>query len=75
MASVIFHSRPRKPQFTIAEAMGLISGVAGGLVWPPLMMASLDVALVVLLHRAGLKWLAAMIIVFVLNFALGLFIR
>ena len=59
-------------QFTIAELIAAIAGIAVACAWPVLRFPVVATGLIVLLHRLGLSLLQILIVAAVLGVALGL---
>lgn len=72
--SFILRKQLSRPRFSKSELIALVIALAGMLAWPPFVVPIVEVALVIVLHRAGFTWVSGFIIIFVVGVAVGLMV-
>jgi hypothetical protein len=70
--SIVLRMQLRRPRFSIAESSAIALALAVASVWPPVLVPTIEVVMVVVFRRAGLSLLASILTMFVVSFAAGL---
>jgi hypothetical protein len=70
--SIVTRMQLRRPRLSIAESLATVSALALALAWPPILVPTVEVVMVVVFRRAGLSLLASFLIMFLVSFAVGL---